>query len=70
MLGLPRRSENKPGVAAVKNADQRSAQNLGGRRRPVYNVLVPMMIGSQMVLIPRPEGGRSLDWPTSIPAKE
>lgn len=33
-------------------------------------VLIPTMMGGQMMLVPRPEHGGGVDWPTSIPAKE
>jgi hypothetical protein len=39
-------------------------------RQAAPSVLVPMMIGSQMILTSRSEQGVRPDWPTSIPAKE
>jgi hypothetical protein len=40
------------------------------RRPQSHGVLVPMMLGSQMVLMPRSEHGVVADWPRSIPTKE
>jgi hypothetical protein len=40
------------------------------RRPAAPDGLVPMMVGSQMILTHRSAQGVRLDWPTSIPARE
>lgn len=39
-------------------------------RRPGQCVLVPTVVGSMVVMVPRHESGTGLDWPTSIPPLE
>jgi hypothetical protein len=65
MLGLPKKSEKS--VSPVVRDTGRKVVN---RRQSPHCVLVPTMIGSHMILVPRPEHGGGVDWPTSIPALE
>jgi hypothetical protein len=58
-------------AAAMNTCADDSGEAVPVERRPRnYGVLVPMMVGSQMILMPRSEHGVIADWPRSIPAKE
>jgi hypothetical protein len=55
---------------AAGREDVGREEPLPASRRQSTGVLIPMMVGSQMILAPRSEHGVGLDWPRSIPAKE
>lgn len=59
MLGLPRKDDNKQ-VAHLEVKFN--------RRRPVRYTLVPTLVGSMMIMMPRRESDGGMDELTTIPS--
>jgi hypothetical protein len=63
MLGLPSK-QNKQN--ATKTQPRRAAE----RRRPVRYTLIPTLVGSMMIMMPRRESDGGTDWIENIPPME
>ncbi len=63
-----RKSARRAAAAEKKAKKAVFEYNTFGARRGETQELVPVFLGSAIVLIPRPGSDRSLDWPQSIPS--
>ena len=64
MLGLPKDLDERV-VQAIKG--QGETQRKTFRRHSARSVLVPTMVGSMMILVPRREDSGQMDWQETIP---
>jgi hypothetical protein len=62
------RKSARRAAVAEKKAKKPFVYETFGARRGETQELVPVFLGSAIVLIPRPGSDRSPDWPQSIPS--